>query len=1820
MGWYKIRVLGALLPQGLSPAPFWLLYALLGCAVLLAHPARAADYFVNDSSTLNDVFTAAPGAATNSGTTANDPALSLQDILDAYTLTGGDTVFVDAGTYLPAQTLTVTTNDQGLSAGSVLAIRGAGTNTVIDSSAPGSSHALHIHGADFVRVEQMRFRYGNQGVRIENADSVTVADCQVERNTVGVVLTGGGNHGIENCLIYSNSQQGVLGSSSAAPVITGNEIYANRGTSASDHGIELFSCASAEISGNTLYLNGERGIYVRSSGSAVISANTVLEHPISGIELSSSSLADVRNNVVRHAARGLRAENSGGLVLDGNSLYSNTNEGAWVKSGTFQARHNLFYANGTVGLDTDSTGASIIENNTFYRNGSIGLRLWGSYANAEVRNNLFSADGRGQVCMQVADLEATWLSDYNNFHATGGSFVWNWAGNRYSLGSWQHYTDQDRHSLDIDPLLVDPDGADDVLGGLGGADDDFHLQSTVASYHGGAWTPDAGHSLCIDAGDPATAVGLEPVENGGRINLGAYGGTDEASRSAADRRIELLFPNEGRAHFRRIRARWATAGPWTTNDQIKIEYSANGGGSWTPAPNANPLLHNNGLYGWDISAVVPGTQYLVRVVYLADTNIADASDGPFTILDAAPKVIHVNDGSLAGDQWSAAPGAFTNSGLSTNDPLESFQSVIDYYPEIGGGDEVRIDTGVYDHNTTIFLNDSNSGQPGSNLVIRGSAAGAAVLKRGDINYAGMLLKGIDYVRLESLHSVGGRYGVELAGLSSDRMRGLEILNCAFYSNSVRGLSMTEVTNALVSGNLCYTNGAAGIYTFQFTGTLRSNTCHANQYGIDLNSSSGPVEQNTVYSNASYGLTANGNVLLIRENEAYGNGSGISMSAGNSEAVSNRIYRNSGTGLSVYNPSQAHRNTIYSNGGAGLYAGDPGGQRLHHNLLYSNGTASVGYNLYAVSSTFVVEHNTMVGGSGLYIHGPFQVTNRNNIIHAAGMGQVVIRVENLPAGPANFVSDYNDYYATDGASVGYWLGTRSTLESWQQVSTRDPNSLTIDPRFVGPPTNYHLQSTAGSYKGEPFTAPAGGVFTVDTNLSFCIDAGQPASAFGNEPPDNGGRVNIGAFGNSADASLSPGSPAILLTQPNGNIEWFGVQTVTWITRGPWLTNDTVLLEYSDDGGGSWNLITNGLAFASGSYAWDTTGVTPGTNFLLRVSRTGDAPTADASDAAFTVSASGPRTYYVNDTNTVDDLFTTAGGSDANDGLTPATPKATVQSVLDTYNLEGGDTVKIDTGYYPLSATIIVTTNDAGESDNPLLFLGSTNGAGTVIDRLDSGNDVIFFQGTDYLRFESLRLTGGRRGIHASGSSADPCLSIGVVSCVLYTNRDEQIRMTYAHGAEVGACVVRGGPTFSDGISLDSCENILVTGNLVFANKKAGIRARRSGLIKGNELHSNGWDGLSASSFGSTNSLTVEENVCYENGSGMQLFYPGTEGLRNRIFRNRSTGVSLSSGAMIRQNVIYSNGDEGISTLGQNGERILNNLVYLNDTNNGSRFNIDVSYKPGSGYVANYARIENNTIYGKNGVFIGNPVAVTNRHNIIWASGTNSIALKIAEAAALYSDFNDFYVTDGATIGFWLGTQRDLADWQFATKQDANGFSVDPLFVDIDGADNLLGGANGWDDNFHLGSVAGSYTGAAFTAVSTNGFLADATTSPCVDAGDPTLTVADELVPNGGRLNLGAFGGTADASLSPEIRRLSFNSHEQGSVLRGVSRVQWLTRGPWLSGDRVGLEYSDNAGTSWSPILGAESVAFEQGYYDWDASAMTPGSLYQLRAARNGEPAV
>ena len=74
--------------------------------------------------------------------------------------------------------------------------------------------------------------------------------------------------------------------------------------------------------------------------------------------------------------------------------------------------------------------------------------------------------------------------------------------------------------------------------------------------------------------------------------------------------------------------------------------------------------------------------------------------------------------------------------------------------------------------------------------------------------------------------------------------------------------------------------------------------------------------------------------------------------------------------------------------------------------------------------------------------------------------------------------------------------------------------------------------------------------------------------------------------------------------------------------------------------------------------------------------------------------------------------------------------------------------------------------------------------------------------------------------------------------------------------------------------------------------------------------------------------------------------------------------------------------------------------------------------------------------------------------------------------------------------------------------------------------------------------------------------DDVTSPCVDGGNPAVNPEGEREPNGGRINMGAYGGTRYASMSEWL--LAHDTNRDGKVdMRDFARFaeEWLISLPW-----------------------------------------------------------
>ncbi len=357
--------------------------------------------------------------------------------------------------------------------------------------------------------------------------------------------------------------------------------------------------------------------------------------------------------------------------------------------------------------------------------------------------------------------------------------------------------------------------------------------------------------------------------------------------------------------------------------------------------------------------------------------------------------------------------------------------------------------------------------------------------------------------------------------------------------------------------------------------------------------------------------------------------------------------------------------------------------------------------------------------------------------------------------------------------------------------------------------------------------------------------------------------------------------------------------------------------------------------------------------------------------------------------------------------------------------------------------------------------------------------------------------------------------------------------------------------SNGISVSSDGNGLISGNDVYASANDSVSVTSSGngdlIVTGNEVHDNSGDGIDAAGpmlvVGNTvygNAATgidigdgteASDNIVYDNKDGI-VQEPNYDGFGqfdatadtidgNRVFGNANTGITALDASSAVDNDVYSNGigiegDEyyysnpafGIGFSLPFQGTILNNVVYANSS---------------AGILiagASSAQVTNNTVYQPEGDGVQVTAAASSGdssqnvvllNNILWTQSGYDIDVSNDSQQGFQSNYNLLYTTGTGNIGYWQTSFADLNDWQVETGFDAQSITGDPKFVNANGPNGILGfdPATGIDggpnDDFHL----------------QNG-------SPAVAAGDPASDYSAQPAPTGGRINLGAFGDTPQAT--------------------------------------------------------------------------------------------
>ncbi|WP_410508104.1 right-handed parallel beta-helix repeat-containing protein [Methanosarcina hadiensis] len=339
---------------------------------------------------------------------------------------------------------------------------------------------------------------------------------------------------------------------------------------------------------------------------------------------------------------------------------------------------------------------------------------------------------------------------------------------------------------------------------------------------------------------------------------------------------------------------------------------------------------------------------------------------------------------------------------------------------------------------------------------------------------------------------------------------ISIYNMYMHDSHGDGLKIKDSKNIKFHDNRIYKLGHDGLYAIECQNIEAWNNnirCKTNSALRIWNSNHVKFHDNTIYTEF--------------EDDAGGPGIQIQYIRASRAQPMNDI--------EVYN------NTIYDTYGPGIWLiafGEPYAKNeaqnvhIHHNIFYGCGTHRT-YDWLGgiVTSGFydtLIENNVFDGNYNAavvytYPTGPrynidftpegtdgnYTTIVRNNIItntlkrkySPEGTGYGII--DNFPE-THNFVLENNCVYKNKGGSYKNAISESDIHE----------NPLFADRKNH----DYHLKSSAGRWNGKAWVN--------DRVSSPCIDAGYPSSDYSNEPEDNGDRINIGRYGNTEYASISP----------------------------------------------------------------------------------------------------------------------------------------------------------------------------------------------------------------------------------------------------------------------------------------------------------------------------------------------------------------------------------------------------------------------------------------------------------------------------------------------------------------------------------------------------------------------------------------------------------------------------------------------------------------------------------------------------------------------------
>ncbi len=586
---------------------------------------------------------------------------------------------------------------------------------------------------------------------------------------------------------------------------------------------------------------------------------------------------------------------------------------------------------------------------------------------------------------------------------------------------------------------------------------------------------DANNSPALNKGDPADDYDRELEPNGGRINIGAYGNTPQASRrdlKTLSLSSPLGSPWGTEKWSRSHEILWAFHGTgWAPSDTIRLEYTKDGVSFFEIT---SGLSYITGVYSsWNtLSAAGDSADYQLKISSPGGPAFyAEDTSGFFTADNTPPS----NVGCHLPDNGSQREPVSTTLAARTAADSPAGLNADPYY--------FQIDT------TSLFNSPAlqNSGwrtfpiwhpalQPNTVYYWRVNARDDAdpVNERGFCGDADTV----------------GTYWT---------FRTLGVYHATDIESATTGLRWIMDNVTLNPGDIVYVD--AGTYPLSAPLEFSAADAGSSEAPVRITGYNGEVilDAGGMYDHC---LTISGDYFQV-ENFAFTGAlaSGVLISGDHNTLLGGASYANGGDGIEATGDYTTIKNMrVYDNTLAGIHL-----FASHHSLIENNTSARNG------TSEVFLEDDV-----------PPAPTTRSApptaICSTISSGQAVpenspLRGEREP-GRVQFQLQRHLW---NSRGVGRVLerSTLPTFAAWTGASFQDQSSLNPDPLFAPGTDDFHLLSTGGRWDG--------GSWTTDTQTSPGVDRGRVFSVYALESAPNGARINSGAYGNTIQGSRSP-SPA------------------------------------------------------------------------------------------------------------------------------------------------------------------------------------------------------------------------------------------------------------------------------------------------------------------------------------------------------------------------------------------------------------------------------------------------------------------------------------------------------------------------------------------------------------------------------------------------------------------------------------------------------------------------------------------------------------------------